>query len=106
MHSARSHAFQEPWDGALLARGTRTSDIAAQILNSDEYRRQLADLSGTSNQDGGGQPSILHGWYQYFLRRNGDASGINYIVSSLRGGARDEAIVASFVASDEYFARL
>ena len=90
----------------LLARGTRTGDVASQILNTDEYRRQLADLSGPSNQDGNGQPSILHGWYQYFLRRNGDAGGINFVVNSLRSGARDETMVASFVAADEYFARL
>ena len=44
------------------------------------------------------------GLYQKYLRRSGDAAGINYWVYALGHGATDESEAVSFLASDEYFA--
>ena len=48
----------------------------------------------------------MSSWYGTFLHRPADANGLNSFVTALMLGARDEALLASIVGSDEYIARL
>ena len=47
--------------------------------------------------------TTVNGYYQHYLNRNADAGGVNFWVTQLQRGARDEDIVSLIIGSDEYF---
>jgi hypothetical protein len=82
-------AIDAPTRASLKARlmsGTPRSQIAEEILTTDEGRRKL-----------------IQGFYPKYLRRASDAGGVEYFLGRLKGGARQEDVVAELLASDEYF---
>jgi Domain of unknown function (DUF4214) len=72
-----------------LANGVSRAQVAAAILQSDEYRQDLVRSA-----------------YQRFLRRDADPGGLQAFVNYLAEGGRAEVVIAALVASEEYFARL
>jgi hypothetical protein len=74
---------------AALVRGMPHDRVAAAVLNSPEARQQL-----------------VQGYYQRFLGRAADAGGMSGLVGALAHGVSQEAVILTFTASDEYFARL
>ncbi|HET6883064.1 MAG TPA: DUF4214 domain-containing protein, partial [Pirellulales bacterium] len=74
---------------AELAAGASRMTIAAQTMSSTEYRQ---DLVGS--------------FYLRYLNRPADAAGLNYNVGRLAEGASEEAVLAGFLASPEYYNRL
>jgi hypothetical protein len=74
------------WDEALNTGTATTGQVALGLLGSDEYR---------TNQ--------VQAWFQQYLGRAADATGINSFVSALRGGATDETVIAALIGSGEYF---
>jgi hypothetical protein len=69
-----------------LAAGYTTGQIAAVLFGSPEY-----------------QSALTRGFYERFLSRKADSDGLNYWMTQLQQGMRYEALVAGFVASDEFF---
>jgi len=72
-----------------LASGLSRVQVAAAILESDEYRQDLVRSA-----------------YQRFLRRDADAGGLQAFANYLAEGGHDEVVIAALVGSQEYFARL
>jgi hypothetical protein len=73
------------WVNRLNAGGNRT-DAAAAFLYTDEFKSD-----------------IVNGYYQTFLGRNSDDSGLRFWVSQLQHGVSDEALISLLVSSPEYF---
>ncbi len=49
---------------------------------------------------------VIASFYRRYLHREPDASGLNALTDALQRGVREEAVIALFIASDEYFARV
>jgi hypothetical protein len=74
---------------AALGHGEKREDIAQGILTSMEAeQRRVAALYGT------------------FLGRAADPAGLAFRTTQQQQGQRDEALLAAFLGSDEYFQRL
>jgi len=71
-----------------LTAGATASQVAAQILASDEYQHQLAGALLTR-----------------FLDRPADQIGADYFAAELHAGATDERVAGEILASDEFLAR-
>jgi hypothetical protein len=52
------------------------------------------------------QTDQVAGIYLQFLKRTADSGGLNAFTQALVSGTPDELVIAEFVASDEYFARV
>jgi uncharacterized protein GlcG (DUF336 family) len=72
------------WGGAL-AQGVPRSQVALEILGSNEYRTDLVQAV-----------------YQQFLHRAADPSGLMLFASALGQGLTDQGLIDSFVGSAEY----
>ncbi len=70
-----------------LNTGTPRWVVSAAILSSTEAYQNL-----------------INGIFQQYLRHLPDAAGLNFWVGLAQGGMRDELVVASIMASDEYLA--
>lgn len=81
---ARSLALFEQQQAA----GASGSQLASQMLASDEYQRQVASTFLTQ-----------------FLDRPADSSGVSYFAALLHAGATDEDIAGDVLASDEFLAK-
>jgi hypothetical protein len=46
---------------------------------------------------------IVNGYYQLFLKRDGEPDGVRYWVGRLQHGVTDEALISLLVSSPEYF---
>jgi hypothetical protein len=66
--------------------GTSRTQIAYDILTSPEYRRDL-----------------VNDYYQTYLGRPADSSGLAFWVTELGGGSSDEAVIAGILASPQYY---
>jgi parallel beta-helix repeat protein len=74
----------------FLAQGGTRGQVADMIFGSPEYRGDLVES-----------------YYQRFLHRDADSSGLGGFVGILgQPGARDEQVVTALIASDEYFGRV
>jgi hypothetical protein len=74
---------------SLLSAGTPVARIASAVFGSAEYQHDLVeDWSGT------------------YLGQTGELSTAANYTAQLSAGARDEAVLASMLASDDYFVRL
>jgi hypothetical protein len=73
------------WINRLDA-GAKRTDAAAAFLYTDEFK---AD--------------IVNGYYQTFLGRNSDSTGLRFWVSQLQHGVSDESLISLLVSSPEYF---
>jgi uncharacterized repeat protein (TIGR01451 family) len=71
-----------------LAQGASGEQVAAALLDSDEYRAVLVGAL-----------------YQRFLHRAPDSLGAATFEAALRGGMRDEEVIADILGSPEYYAR-
>jgi hypothetical protein len=72
-----------------LAQGASTSQVAAAVFTSTEYRQDL-----------------VASYYQAYLGRAADGPGLSYFTGLLAQGGRDEDVLAGILGSDEYFGRL
>jgi hypothetical protein len=63
--------------------------VAAAIFASVEYRQDVAE-----------------GYYQAFLQRQPDRSGLAAFVEALVSGTRDEAVIADILGSDEFYSKM
>jgi uncharacterized protein GlcG (DUF336 family) len=70
-----------------LAHGVSRTVIAEGVLNSPAYKQQ-----------------VVEGFYERFLHRPADTTGLNSGVAFLRDGGTDQALAAGILGSDEYFA--
>lgn len=75
------------WWNSLLAAGQSRTQIASQILSTDEYRQRVVQLN-----------------YLRLLSRAASAAELEYWVGVLRGGASDQQVAADIAGSDEYYA--
>ncbi|HEV3080369.1 MAG TPA: kelch repeat-containing protein [Gemmataceae bacterium] len=73
----------------ILAGGGSRTQVTTIVFTSLEYDLDLVNI-----------------WYETFLHRPADATGLNNFASALGQGTRDETIVADIVGSVEYLARL
>jgi hypothetical protein len=71
--------------GAQLSEGASRTQVAFDILNSDEYRQHLVSI-----------------FYNTFFDRATDSGSASW-VNALKQGARDESVIADLVASTEFF---
>jgi hypothetical protein len=71
-----------------IASGATAGQVAEAIFASTEYRQDL-----------------VTGFYEAYLDRSPDQTGLNAFVASLGQVSRDEDVVAAMLGSDEYFAR-
>lgn len=69
-----------------LAGSFTATDVALEILNSDEYR---GDLTG--------------GWYQAYLNRTATSTETNFILQEFSSGDTDSEIVAQILSLDEFY---
>jgi hypothetical protein len=69
----------------LAGGGGGTSQVAAVVLGSTEYRQNLVE-----------------GYYSRYLHRPADAGGLNGFVAALNQGARDQDVIAAILSSLEY----
>jgi uncharacterized repeat protein (TIGR03803 family) len=74
--------------GALLAGGSSPAAVAGAILASLEA-----------------QTEAVESYFNEFLHRPADATGLNGFTMALQQGVPSETVIASIVGSDEYFAR-
>jgi hypothetical protein len=72
-----------------LANGSSSLSVAQSIISSPEAESDL-----------------VKGFYLQFVKRTADSGGLNAFTQALVSGTRDELVIAQFVASDEYFARV
>ncbi len=90
------------WLTALLNGGAGRDKAALVLMGSTEYLTHLLDFPGEpfdpERQDG-----VIHGYYQYFLRRNADGNGLQVFLGLLRRGATDQQVMLALVASGEYY---
>ncbi len=73
--------------GGELAGGDTRTQVATQVLSSDEY---LGDL--------------VTGWYQSYLGRPADTGTENYFIGLLAGGATNEQVQGQVLGSAEFAA--
>ncbi|HWB10980.1 MAG TPA: Calx-beta domain-containing protein [Pirellulales bacterium] len=71
----------------LMSNGASAADVAAAVLNSDEYHRLRVDL-----------------FFEQFLNRPADPNALAYFADELDSGGTDELVISQMLASDEYFA--
>jgi hypothetical protein len=79
---------RKAWDAAL-AGGATTTQVAAAIFTSVEYRQDL-----------------VQSYYLRFLRRAADKGGLAAFVNALGQGARDQDVIAAIIGSPEYYGLL
>jgi PKD repeat protein len=72
--------------GGLLAQGGSRAQVAAAVLGSGEYQRDLVES-----------------FYTQYLGRTADAFGLNSWSSALGNGLRDEQLIAALIGSGEFF---
>jgi hypothetical protein len=70
----------------LLTSGGTPAQVVTAIVTSAEYRQNL-----------------VQSYYQRFLHRTAEPGGLAAWVADLQGGARDEAVIAGIISSQEYF---
>jgi len=75
------------WWNSLLAAGQTRTQVASQILSTDEYRQRVVQLT-----------------YLRLLHRTASAAELAYWVGVLRSGASDQQVAADVAGSDEYYA--
>jgi uncharacterized delta-60 repeat protein len=80
-------AGQSTW-GQRLTMGTKRGEVAAMILTSAEYRRDLVQEV-----------------YQRFLHRSADSNGLDAFLTALGQGTHGEDLIALVLASAEYTRR-
>jgi hypothetical protein len=78
-------AGRKAWDAAF-AGGASTTQVAAAIFASNEYRQDL-----------------VQSYYLRFLHRPADKGGLGTFVNALNQGARDQDVIAAIIGSPEYF---
>ncbi|HQU41769.1 MAG TPA: DUF4214 domain-containing protein, partial [Pirellulales bacterium] len=72
----------------LMGNGMSPSDIAALVLNSDEYHRLRVDSL-----------------FEQFLDRPADLDALAFFAGELEGGETDEMVISQLISSDEYYDR-
>lgn len=92
------------WLTSMLNAGVTRDKVAMILMSSDEFRTHLID---NPNGDLGPerQTGLIHGYYQYFLRRNADPAGLSALLGLFRRGATQQQVMVIFAASDEYYNR-
>jgi hypothetical protein len=78
----------EEFIGPLLARGFSREHAALQVLTSAEARENR-----------------IVGWYDQFLQRQADVSGLDYFFQLLSSGTPEPTALEMLLASNEYAAR-
>jgi len=77
-------------------------DYFSRQVFAGRPRAEIADMLDTSTEY---LTHVAAGLYEKYLKRSGDAGGVNYWVNALGSRvATDESEAVSFLASDEYFA--
>ncbi|HEX7377602.1 MAG TPA: TIGR03118 family protein [Pirellulales bacterium] len=71
-----------------LGSGVSDAQVAAEVLGSDEYSRDL-----------------VNSFYLALLDRPADSGGLNFFANQLEHGGSDGQVIAIIAASDEYFAK-
>jgi hypothetical protein len=79
--------------------------VALEILAQPEFLDNLVNLPGSAPGNSS-TTSLFQGWYQALLRRDADLEGQATFVKMLAAGKSVPRVLASIIASDEYFARL
>lgn len=84
----------------ILGRGPETGYWVARLdAGAPRWAVSTAILSSTEAYG-----NLINGIFQQFLRHLPDAPGLAFWVGQAQGGMRDELVVASIMASDEYLA--
>lgn len=86
---------------SFLDSGGRRDQAAQAVLGSQEYFTNLVNFPAGNGTIGGGLP---YGYYQLFLGRNAESTQVvqAYVVQFL-SGLTDEAVIAQFLGSQEFF---
>ncbi len=87
--------------GDLLGRAPSPAEASAGVALLGAGSRSAVSLTIANSAEARG--NRVKGWYSSFLRRPADAPGLTAFTTALVGGATDEAVLALFLASDEYF---
>jgi hypothetical protein len=69
----------------------------------DTFRRQVVDMIFASDEP---RQAAVQGFYQKFLARAADGAGLGAFTNLLRMSGRDELVILTLVASDEYSSRI
>jgi Ca2+-binding RTX toxin-like protein len=79
-----------------------TSDAAAEAADPSHNHIQveLGFLNSGENRS-----SEIAGYYQKYLGRTADQSGLSYWLSQFRSGATSDSVLANILASGEYYAK-
>jgi hypothetical protein len=104
---------------SLRASNTTSGYVAAlyhDVLNRSGTASEVQSWVETQSADGGRIPLamtfltsteanqvLVQGYYQKFLHRAADASGLSTFVQARANGATEEDVMAAILASDEYF---
>ena len=78
--------FTQNNDDSALGSGTSRTTLASGVVGSIEYLSQL-----------------VNGFYLHYLRRSGTPGELAVFANVIHSGASDEQVIASILASDEYF---
>jgi hypothetical protein len=105
LHGGTTEGFLEGLYQDVLGRGIDPAGDASftSALNSGTLNRLNVAYALIFSPEG--LSHLVQGYYNEFLRRPGDPSGVNFYVTMLEMGARDEEVIIALVSSDEYFAR-
>lgn len=73
------------WVSALSSGEMSRDQVASNILQSPEYRRQK-----------------IEGYYELFLGRHGEEAGLQHWMAEFASGATEQEVIAGFVGSSEF----
>jgi hypothetical protein len=72
-------------------------------MSQQKLRSQIATAVVSSPE---ARDVLVNGWYQSYLHRNAEPTGLAFWVGKLNGNSSDESVIAGIVGSDEYAARI
>jgi hypothetical protein len=80
------------------------AQVAAQVFGGSEYQTDLINSPSTTAQKY--SQGVPTGFYQVFLNRAADSTGLAAAQAQFAAGQTDLQVMATILASDEYFANL
>jgi len=87
-----------------LSDPTVRAQVAAQVFGGSEYQTDLINSPSTTTQKY--NQGVPTGFYQMFLNRAADSAGLAAAQAQFTAGQTDLQVMATILASDEFFTNL
>lgn len=104
LHRPADPGAKSAFGGMAFGDGSVRANLAGIVFGSDESFTQTVNFPQPHDNNPFAD-QVLHGFFQTFLGRDADPTGLSTFVKQFKSGVSQDQIVASILGSDEYFAQ-